>query len=77
MLAEEEFLKTPIHDTGSKLYTVLSFFLAPIGLIAGLIFKHFNHKRNAKACLTGAKYGFITILALLVLFAILLVLVVV
>ena len=77
MLAEEEFLKTPIHDTGSKLYTVLSFFLAPIGLIAGLVFKHFNHKRNAKACLTGAKYGFITILALLVLFAILLVLVVV
>ena len=76
-LAEEEFLITPIHDTGAKWYTFLSFFLPPIGLIAGLIFKHFNHKRNAKACMTGAKYGFLTLLAVLVLFAILLVLVVV
>ncbi|MBR5565126.1 MAG: ABC transporter ATP-binding protein [Roseburia sp.] len=76
-LLEEEFLITPIHDTGAKWYSILSFFLPPIGLIAGLIFKHFNHKRNAKACMTGAKYGFLTILAILVLFAILLVLVVV
>jgi len=76
-ISEEEFLITPIHDTGSKMYTVLSFFLPPIGAIASLIFKHFNHKRNAKACMKGAKYGFITLLALLVLFAILLVLVVV
>ena len=76
-ISEEEFLITPIHDTGSKWYTVLSFFLAPLGLIAALIFKHFNHKRNAKACMTGAKYGFLTLLAILVLFAILLVLVVV
>ncbi|MBR3769913.1 MAG: ABC transporter ATP-binding protein [Lachnospiraceae bacterium] len=76
-LAEEEFLITPIHDTGAKWYSILSFILPPIGLIAGLIFKHFNHKRNAKACMKGAKYGFITLLALIALFAILLVLVVV
>ena len=76
-LLEEEFLITPIHDTGAKWYSILSFFLPPIGLIAGLVFKHFNHKRNAKACMAGAKYGFLTILAILVLFAILLVLVVV
>ncbi len=76
-ISEEEFLITPVHDTGSKLYTVLSFFLFPIGVIAALIFKHFNHKRNAKACMTGAKVGFLTLLAILVLFAILLVLVVV
>ena len=76
-MSEEEFLITPVHDTGSKWYTFLSFLLFPIGLIAGLVFKHFNHKRNAKACMTGVKYGVITLLALLVLFAILLVLVVV
>ncbi|MBQ8278499.1 MAG: ABC transporter ATP-binding protein [Roseburia sp.] len=76
-MSEEEFLIAPIHDTGAKWYTILSFFLPPIGLIAGLIFKHFNHKRNARACMKGAKYGFITLLAFIVLFAILLVLVVV
>lgn len=75
--AEEDFLVAPIHDTGARWYTFLSFFLPPIGLIAGLIFKHFNHKRNAKACMSGAKYGFITLAAILVIFAILLVLVVI
>lgn len=76
-MSEEEFLITPIHDTGAKWYTFLSFFLPPIGLIAGLIFKRFNHKRNARACMKGAKMGFIALLALIALFAILLVLVVV
>ena len=76
-ISEEEFLITPIHDTGAKWYTFLSFLLPPIGLIASLIFKHFNHKRNAKACMTGVKYALITLAALLILFAILLVLVVV
>ena len=75
--AEEEFLITPIHDTGSKWYAVLSFFLPILGVIAALVFRHFNHKRNAKACKKGAIIGFITIAAVIVLFAILLVLAVI
>ena len=76
-ISEEEFLVTPVHDTGNKLYAILSFFLPILGLIAMLVFKHFNHKRNAKACKKGAIVGLITIATILVLFAIFLILVVV
>ena len=71
---ESEFLKTPVHDTGSLWYTILSFFLPPIGLIGGLIFKHFNHKRNWKACKKGALIGFGLIAALILLFCVFLLL---
>ena len=54
---EADLNKVPLHDTGSKWYSVGSFFLPPIGLIAGLIFKKFRHKRNAKACIKGALIG--------------------
>ena len=53
----EYILDTPIHDTGNKWYSVLSFFLPPVGLIAGLIFRKFNHIRNFKACRKGALIG--------------------
>ena len=69
-----EILDAPIHDTGSKLYTILSFFLAPLGLIGGFIFKKFKHIRNFKACLKGAIAGFATFGAIILLFAILLLL---
>ena len=52
--AEEFLLQTPIHDTGSKWYTALSFLLPPVGLILGLIFRKFKHFRNWKACKKGA-----------------------
>ena len=48
----------PRHDTGSKLYTIGSFLLPVLGLIAYFLFKRFKHKRNAKACLRGAIAGF-------------------
>jgi oligopeptide transport system ATP-binding protein len=76
MLSEEEFLITPIHDTGSFFYTLLSFFLPPIGLIAMIVFNKFHHKRNARACKTGAIRGFITIGVIVAFFAIMLALVV-
>ncbi len=76
MISEEDFLVTPIHDTGNILYTILSFFLAPLGLIAMLIFNKFNHKRNARACKKGAIYGLVTIGVILAIFAILLAMVV-
>ena len=48
----------PLHDTGSKLYAFASFLLPLLGLPAYFIFKHFKHRKNAKACLKGAIAGF-------------------
>lgn len=73
---EEEFLVTPVYDTGNKLYAILSFFLPVLGLIAMALFNHFNHKRNANACKKGAVYGLITLGVIVVIFAVLLVMVV-
>lgn len=60
-ISHEEILDAPLHDTGSKWYTFLSFLLAPLGLVGGFLFKKFNHIRNYKACLRGAIAGFITL----------------
>ena len=70
--ASEFLLQTPIHDTGSKWYAIGSFFLPPIGLIAGFIFKKFKHLRNYKACLKGALAGFGVFAAIILLFCLLL-----
>ena len=75
--AGEYILNAPIHDTGSKWYAILSFFLAIPGLIAGLIFKKFNYIRNYKACKKGALAGLITTGAILALFLLLLLLAVI
>jgi oligopeptide transport system ATP-binding protein len=66
--AGEFILDTPLHDTGSKWYTVGSFFLAPIGLIAGAIFKKHRHIRNYKACKRGAIAGLITLGSIIAIF---------
>ena len=50
-------LESPLHDTGSFWYSLGSFLLPPIGLIAGAIFKRFKHIRNYKACKKGALVG--------------------
>ena len=63
-------LDTPIHDTGSNWYLVLSFFLPIPGLIAALLFKKFKHIRNFKACRKGALIGLGVIAALILLFLI-------
>ena len=67
-------LDTPIHDTGSVWYTILSFFLPLLGLIGGLIFKKFNHIRNFKACRKGAIIGIATFVAIVALFGLMLLL---
>jgi oligopeptide transport system ATP-binding protein len=69
MPAGEYILDTPLHDTGSKWYSVASFFLAPIGLIAGAIFKKHKHIRNYKACKRGAIAGLITLGSIIGVFA--------
>ncbi len=67
-VSTEIILDHPIHDTGSKWYGIGSFFLPPIGLIAGLIFKKKNYIRNFKACKKGAIAGLCTLGALIALF---------
>ena len=71
--SEEFVLQTPLHDTGSLWYTIASFFLPPIGIIGGLLFKKFKHLRNAKACFKGAWIGLGLLGALVALFGIFLV----
>ena len=63
-------LQTPLHDTGSIWYTIGSFFLPPLGIIGGLLFKKFKHLRNAKACFKGACIGLGLVGALVALFGI-------
>ena len=61
-------LERPIHDTGSKWYGIASFFMPPIGLIAGWIFKKKNYIRNFKMCRTGAVAGLCTLAAIVAIF---------
>lgn len=72
----DEILQAPIHDTGSVWYTVLSFFLPILGIIAALLFKHKKHYRNYKACKKGALSAFAVLAVILAVFAIALVFVV-
>ena len=68
----ETILDAPIHDTGSKWYAILSFFLPLLGLLGGLVFKKFNHIRNYKACLKGALISFAVIGVVILFFALML-----
>lgn len=65
-------LDTPLHDTGSKWYAILSFFLPLFGLIAAGVFKKFKHFRNYKACKKGALIGLGVIAAVILFFALML-----
>ena len=69
----DAFLETPLHDTGSKWYPILSFFLPILGLIAAGVFRHFHHIRNYKACKKGAIAGLITRAVIILFFALMLV----
>ncbi len=73
----ESILDRPIHDTGSKWYSIGSFFLPIPGLIAGFLFKKFNHIRNFKACLKGALIGLGVTAAIIALFGLMLILAVI
>ena len=70
--AAEDFLQHPAHDTGSLWYTVLSFLLPLLGLIASAVFSHFHHFRNAKACRKGAVAGLIVLAVIVLVFLLLL-----
>ena len=64
----DSILEHPVHDTGSKLYSILSFFLPILGIIAAAIFRKKNYINNYKKCKKGAIAGFIVIGVIIVLF---------
>lgn len=74
---DEKILQAPIHDTGSFWYTIFSFLLPVLGIILGLVFKHFKHLRNFRACRKGAIAGFIVIAVIIAIFLLLLLLAVI
>ena len=67
---DEEFLNAPLHDTGSIWLAVLCFFLAPLGIIATLLFKRHRHYRNYKMCKKGTIAGFCVLGAIVLIFLI-------
>ena len=71
MATSEVILDRPIHDTGSAVYTILSFFLPILGLIAAYFFLKHNHIRNFKACRRGAVAFFICLGVLILLLGLL------
>lgn len=73
-LGSNYILDAPLHDTGSIWYSVGSFLLPVLGLIAGVVFKRKKYIKNFKACKRGAIAGFITLGAVVGLFLLLLLL---
>ena len=63
-------ITTPVHDTGSVWYTILSFLLPLLGLAGAAVFRHFHFYQNYKACRKGALWGFAVLLAVIVMFLI-------
>ena len=72
MASGDFILDAPVHDTGSKWYSILSFFLPILGLIAAGIFHHFNYIRNFKACRKGAVVGLAVLGIIIALFLVML-----
>ncbi len=70
--SHETILDAPVHDTGSKWYSIASFLLPPVGLVAGWLFKKKNYIRNFKACKKGALAGLATLGSIVALFGLLL-----
>ena len=77
MPVAEEITPPPAGDTGSMLYSVLSFLLPVLGIIGALVFKKHNFMRNFKACKRGAIAGFAVLGIIVAVFALALVLAVI
>ena len=70
-------IDAPLHDTGSKWYALLSFFLPLLGIIGALVFRKFNYIRNYKSCMKGALIGLGLLGGIIVLFGLMLILAVI
>lgn len=75
--AEDEFLQAPVHDTGSLWYSIFSFVLPVLGLIAMFVFKAKKYYRNYKACKKGTIGGFVLLAAIVIIFLLLILLAVI
>ena len=73
-VSHEEIKPPKPRDTGALWYSILSFFLPILGLIAAVIFRKCDYIRNYKACKKGAIIGLIVIAAIVVIFLLLLLL---
>ena len=71
--ADGQFLAAPVHDTGSIWYSILSFLLPILGIIAAMIWKSHKHYRNYNACKKGSIAGFIFYAVILMIFLLLIV----
>ena len=69
---DEDFLRTPVHDTGNVWLAVLSFLLPLLGLVGTFLFKKYHHYRNMKMCRKGTIAGFAVLGGIIVLMAVLL-----
>ena len=69
-VSNEVILDAPLHDTGNKLYLILSLLLPLPGIILALIFKKHKYIRNYKMCKKGALIGFGILGAILAIFGI-------
>ncbi len=67
-VSTEPILDAPIHDTGNKLYALLSFFIPLFGFIAWPIFKKHRYYKNFRMCQKGAIAGVVTIGVILTIF---------
>ena len=70
----EYILDHPLHDTGSKWFAILSFFLPLLGLIGAFVFRRINYIRNYKSCLKGSLIGLATVGVVILLFVLMLIL---
>ena len=70
----EYILDHPLHDTGSKWFAILSFFLPLLGLIGAFVFRRINYIRNYKSCLKGSLIGLATVGVVIQLFVLMLIL---
>lgn len=73
----KEFLERPVHDTGNVWLGVISAFLPIVGLIMAYFYLKNNYIRNYKVCRKGAFIGLGVLGAIILLFALLLVLTVI
>ncbi|MGN0298025.1 MAG: ATP-binding cassette domain-containing protein [Lachnospiraceae bacterium] len=69
---ESEYKERPVHDTGNMLYSIASFLLPILGLIAAVVFKKHDYIRNYKACKKGAIAGLIVLAVIIAIFLLLL-----
>ena len=67
-------LDTPVHDSGNKWYAILGFFLPIPALIAAIFLRRKNYLRTYKKLRKGALYGLGVIGAIILLYALLLLL---